>query len=83
MIRKDQEVKSRVNLPTAEMKQSDQQLHAMYDAPLKKAREGLVGRMLTTDEFGNDRPKKSYGQLSTQELHLLSEGLCVRLNLFQ
>jgi hypothetical protein len=39
--------------------------------------------MLTTDEFGEDRIKKAYGELTTRELHLLSESLCVRLNLFQ
>ena len=39
--------------------------------------------MLTTDEFGQDRVKKAYEELTTRELHLLVESLCVRLNLFQ
>ena len=50
---------------------------------MKKARETIVGKMLTTDEFGNDRVNKNYIELTTEELRLLVEGLCVRLNLFQ
>jgi len=38
---------------------SDKTLFDKYDAPMKKARESLTGQMLTTDEFGNSRPKKS------------------------
>jgi len=53
------------------------------DKPLKKARESLIGSMLTTDEFNQDRPKKAYSELTTHELHLLTESLCCRLNLFQ
>lgn len=37
--------------------------------------------MFISDEF-NVEKNKSYGDLTTQELHLLSESLCVRLNLF-
>ncbi len=55
----------------------------MIDTPMKKARESLVGKMLTTDEFGEDRVAKSYDELTTRELHILAESLCVRLNLFQ
>ena len=55
----------------------------MIDAPMKKARESLVGKMLTTDEFGEDRVAKAYDELTTRELHILTESLCVRLNLFQ
>jgi hypothetical protein len=43
MCRKDEEVRNRVGLPTASMKKSDQALFEKYDAPLKKARESLVG----------------------------------------
>ena len=64
------------------MAKSDQELHAKIDAPMKKAREQLVGKMLTTDEFGKERVPKAYDELTTRELHLLSESLCVRLNLF-
>lgn len=39
--------------------------------------------MLTKDEFGKDKVVKMYDELTTRELHLLVEGLCVRLNLFQ
>lgn len=65
------------------MAKSDKDLHAMIDAPLKKARESLTGKMLTTDEFGKDRAPKAYNELTTRELHILAESLCVRLNLFQ
>lgn len=82
ICRKDEEVRQRVNLPTPELAKSDQALFEKYDAPLKKARESLVGKMLTTDEFGKERIKKNYNELTTKELHLLVDGLCVRLNLF-
>ena len=42
----------------------------------------MTSKMLVTDEFGNENAKKSYNQLTTRELHLLTESLCVRLNLF-
>ena len=64
------------------MAKSDYELHRHIDAPLKKAREQLVGKMLQVDEFGQDRADKSYDELTTRELHLLTESLCVRLNLF-
>ena len=35
------------------MQVSDQTIFRKIDAPLKKARESMVGKMLTTDEFGN------------------------------
>ena len=82
LCRKDQEVRMRVSLPPPQMQLSDQALNAKVDAPLKKARESLVGQMLTQDEFGKQAVKKSYNELTTQELHLLTESLCVRLNLF-
>ena len=83
LCRKDQEVRQRVTLPPPQMAKSDQKLYGMIDAPMKKARESLVGKMLTTDEFGEDRVAKSYDELTTRELHILAESLCVRLNLFQ
>jgi len=83
MCRKDEEVRNRVNLPTPTLAKSDQALFAKYDAPLKKARESLLGQILTIDEFGKDRLNKAYGELTSRELHLLIESLCVRLNLFQ
>ena len=83
MSRKNEEIRHRVTLPTKQMAKSDQELHAIFEGPKKKAREALVGEMLTTDEFGQDRVKKAYEELTTRELHLLVESLCVRLNLFQ
>lgn len=83
LVRKEEEMKSRVNLPTPSMAKSDFTLNKKYDAPLKKARETLTSRLLTTEEFGNDAPEKTYRQMTTRELHLLTESLCVRLNLFQ
>lgn len=65
------------------MNKSDKEIFEKLDAPLRQAREKLVGQMLTTDEFGEQRmANKAYGDLTTRELHLLAEGLSVRLNLF-
>lgn len=83
LCRKDEEVRRRVNLPTPSIAKSDSELHSQIDAPLKKARESLVGKMLQVDEFGQARVEKSYDELTTRELHLLTESLCVRLNLFK
>ena len=83
MCRKDYEVRNRVTLPNSTIAKSDQELYEQYDAPKKKAREALVGKMLTKDEFGQDRVQKAYNELTTRELHLLVESLCVRLGLFQ
>jgi len=82
MCRKDEEVRNRVTLPPAQLNKPDNQLFSQFDTPLRKARESLIGSMLTTDEFGEDRIKKDYSELTTRELHLLTESLCVRLNLF-
>ena len=83
LSRKGEEIKNRVNLPSPELAKSDQSLYEQFDAPLKKARESLTSKMLLTDEFGNQAAKKTYNQLTTRELHLLTESLCVRMNLFQ
>ena len=60
LCRKGEEIKNRVNLPPPNMAKSDLTLHAKYDAPLKKARQALASRMLTTDEFGNEKAGKNY-----------------------
>lgn len=52
MCRKDYEVRNRVTLPNSTIAKSDQELYEQYDAPKRKAREALVGKMLTQDEFG-------------------------------
>ena len=84
MFRKDQEVMARVNLPPPQMQKSDKEIFSKLDAPLKTAREKIVGQMLSTDEFGEQRmANKAYNELTTRELHLLAESLSVRLNLFQ
>ena len=82
LCRKGEEIKNRVNLPSPELAKSDQSLYEQFDAPLKKARESLISKILT-DEFGNQAAKKTYNQLTSRELHLLTESLCVRMNLFQ
>jgi len=58
LCRKDEEVRKRVVLPLPQMAKPDHELHAYMDAPLKRARENLVGQMLTTDEFGESRSSK-------------------------
>ena len=52
------------------------------DKKPKAAREALVGKMLTKDEFGNSAPLKRYEELTSSELHMLVESLSIRLNLF-
>lgn len=70
-----------MSLPTKALNKSDQALHRDFDAPRQRARETLVGQMLTSDEFGVER-QKIYAHLTSKELHLLTESLVVRLNLF-
>jgi len=53
----------------------------MIDKSLKRARESLVSRFLVTDEFGNPI-EKEYKDLTSRELHLLTESLAVRFYLF-
>ena len=72
----------RVNLPTSQLKKSDGTAHQILDKGLKDAREAIVGKMLTTDEFGNSHASKKYSELTSSELHMLVESMSVRLNLF-
>ena len=53
IVRKEQEIKSRVMLPTKSMQKTDSELHQEIDSKLKKARESLVSKFLVNDEFGN------------------------------
>lgn len=69
-------------MPTPSLQKPDSQLHAHLEKKFKPARERIVSSMLGQDEFGNDPVEKSYEQMTTSELHLLVEGLVVRLNLF-
>jgi hypothetical protein len=63
------------------MKKPDDELHAAYDKPLKEARERLVAKFLATDESGN-KIDKEYKDLSSRELHVITENLAVRLYMF-
>lgn len=82
LCRKEQEIKSRVNLPTADLKRPDSEIFAGIEARHKPVREKLVAEMLKTDEFGNSKSVKAYKHLNGNELHHLTEALCVRLHLF-
>ena len=82
ICRKEQEIKFRVNLPTVDLQKSDATLHAKYDKGLQRAREAILSKMLTKDQFGNDQPSKKYADLTSAELHTLVESMSVRLHLF-
>lgn len=82
-VRKEEEIKQRVNYPTPSLQKSDYLLHAYLEKHYKPAREKLVAKMLVADEFGNAKVEKEYKDLTAQELHELTEALCVRLNLFK
>ena len=70
-------------MPTADLKRPDSEIHAIIDKPLKKARENLVGKMLSQDPYGNPVEPKSYSNLTTAELGLLVESISLRLHLFK
>ena len=40
-------------MPTSDLQRPDYEIHQIIDKPLKKAREGLLGKMLTEDPYGN------------------------------
>lgn len=69
ITRKEVEFANKVNLPSPDMKYSDQELFAALDAPLKKAREHLVANLLTHDERGVAVAAKPYDKMTTSELH--------------
>ena len=81
IVRKEDEIKSRVVRPPKSLQKSDQELHAQIDAPMKRAREKIVSKLLIADEYGNQIDKE-YKDLSSKELHTLTENLCLRLYLF-
>jgi len=82
LVRKEDEINSRVVLPNAAIKKPDHVLQAEIDAPLKAAREKLAAKLLTADEYGNAIQNKVYAQLTSRELHSLAENLSLRLYLF-
>lgn len=82
VVRKEEEIKSRLVTPPKSMRKSDQDLNAQIDGKLKKARESIVAKMLETDEFGNKTPEKSYDHLTTNELSRIAESIVARLHLF-
>ena len=83
LLRKEKEIKQRVNLPTPDLAKPDSALNGYLEKHFKPAREKLVARMLESDAFGNAKVQKEYRDLSSDELHQLSEAISVRLNLFK
>ena len=53
MARKENEISSRVNLPTHELKKPDHLISPGYLQKIKETREKLVANMLDKDAFGN------------------------------
>lgn len=81
VVRKEEEIKTRVALPPKHLQKSDQQLHQRIEPKLKKARQALVAKLLEKDQFGNALGS-SYEDLNTGDLSRIAEQLVVRLNLF-
>lgn len=81
IVRKEDEFQSRVVRPPKELQKSDQELNSIIDAPLKRARERMTARLLIQDEYGNPIDK-DYKDLTSRELHTLTENMCLRLYLF-
>lgn len=82
ILRKEQEIKQRVVLPPKALQKSDAELHKIVDRDLKKAREALLGKLLTQDEFGNEVSAKGYNDLTTRDLSRIAESISVRLHIF-
>ena len=82
MRRKENEINQRVNLPTPEFQKPDHLINAEYLEQQKQARESLLAKMLSRTEFMGDKNEKSYAELDSNDLHLIAEGMAVRLNLF-
>jgi hypothetical protein len=69
LVRKENEISSRVNLPTAELQRTDFEIARIVETRHKPLREKMVAEMLTVDEFGNPKTKKAYKHLNSNELH--------------
>lgn len=84
LIRKEEEIKSRVNMPPKSMQKSDEELFNRIDRSHKRAREALVAKLLTHDAFGNEIPQetRTYEDLTTTDLNRISEALVSRLSMF-
>lgn len=81
LVRKEDEIKQRVVRPPANLKKPDHELHDLVDKPLKVARQRLVSKLLVSDEYGNPIDKE-YKDLTSRELHTLTENLCLRIYMF-
>jgi len=68
--------------PTAALQKADQVLNAQMDGPKRRARERLAAKLLIADEFGTPIENKQYSDLTSRELHTLTENLCLRMYLF-
>lgn len=64
------------------LQRPDSEIYAEIEKRHKPVREKLVAEMLKTDEFGNTKSSKAYKHLNSNDLHHLTEALCVRLHLF-
>jgi hypothetical protein len=82
LVRKEQEIWSRANMPSPDLAKSDEQIYNIVEAPIKKARESLASKLLSHDEAGKPIASKPYAQMTTHELHLISENIAARLNMF-
>lgn len=82
IYRKEQEIQSRVVLPSKGLQKSDQELHAVVDKDLRRAREKIVAKLLPKDEFGNNSFDLEYKDLSSSDLGRIAEAVCVRLHMF-
>ena len=82
LVRKEEELKSRVVSPPKSLRKTDYDLNEKIEGALRNARESMVSKLLEFDEFGKKAPAKSYKDLTTGELSRIAESLVVRLNLF-
>lgn len=80
--RKEEEYQSRVVLPPKAMKKEDSELFEQIDRKLKVARERIVSKFLNTTNSSSDKTERDYKDLTSAELHKISESIAVRLNLF-
>lgn len=79
--RKDTDCELRVNLPTNEMKLSDFEIQKRTLKNERKAREMIVLNMLPQNSnIGEKWRKTDYKQLSSRDLHQITEALSVRLH---
>jgi len=65
IARKETEIKSRVNLPTLEMKKPDHKISPGLLKKIQHARENLVANMLVKESDGDLKGKTTYKQLNS------------------